>query len=67
MQVATALALILAVLMALFAVNQLDTMVAPVQAVTSGVLSDFIAILPYLAAGLVALIAVAFVMKAISR
>lgn len=67
MQVATALALILAVLMGLFAVSQLDSIVTPVQGVTTGVLQDFIAVLPYLAAGIVALVAVAFVIKAVSR
>lgn len=53
--------------MGLFAVSQLDSIVAPVQGVTTGVLQDFIAVLPYLAAGIVALVAVAFVIKAVSR
>lgn len=53
--------------MGLFAVSQLDSIVTPVQGVTTGVLQDFIAVLPYLAAGIVALVAVAFVIKAVSR
>jgi len=67
MREATALALFLAVLMGLFAVMQLNDLVAPVQAVVTGQLSVFIAALPYLAAGVVLLTAVTFIIMAISR
>ena len=61
MRIATALGLLLAVLMGFLVVLQLSDVSIAVLAVTTGPLSQFIAFMPYLVAGLVLLVSVGFV------
>lgn len=67
MREATALAMFLAVLMGLLAVMQLDSVSTALQAVTTGPLSQFIGLWPYIMAGLVLMVVVGFALSAFSR
>ena len=67
MREATALAMVLAILMGLLAVTQLDSVTTAVQAVTTGPLSQFIGLWPYIMVGLLVMVVVAFAVSAFSR
>jgi ABC-type dipeptide/oligopeptide/nickel transport system permease component len=67
MREATVFALILAVLMGLLAVTQLNTVSTAIAAVTTGPLSQFVSSWPYIMAGIVLLVVAGFAISAVSR